>query len=105
MPKKKETRPQDNQKRAKELRHANAGWRDMLPRPAGELSEQERQKELAQIKEEINHLNDEIEGNREKATKLIFDAVWYAKRIGDKLRRVKELLPGSYQQWVLENFH
>jgi len=65
-----------------------------------------KQKALETIRAEINGLQHEVDENRHKATKLMNNAVLYAKQIGNRLLFAKENLldHGEYEDWVEENF-
>lgn len=76
-----------------------------MPKDPRSMSTDEKRQELRAIKKEINPLYHQIEDNKKRARKLLFDAILHAKRIGDLLGRAKELLPwGKYQPWVKKNF-
>jgi len=82
-----------------QTRQSNAKWKAMFPEPI------EKEKELEEIKQEINAHYEAIGQNYYKVRKLIFDSVHFAKRIGDKLLRVKQLVGhGHYEKWVEKNF-
>jgi hypothetical protein len=72
---------------------------------AQNLTREAKQKALAILKAEINQLFGEIRANEKTATKLMSNAVLYAKRIGDHLLYVKSIVgDGHYEEWVAKHF-
>lgn len=80
-------------------------WKADMPKEACLMSAAEKEAELAGIKQEINSLYSDIRKAEDKAAKVLHNAVFHAKRIGDLLARAKDLLPhGKYEPWVEANF-
>jgi hypothetical protein len=69
------------------------------------MTKKERRRELKEIADKINGMEEKIRSSQRKAAKLLWDAVYHAKGIGDLLARAKQLLRhGKYEQWIEDNF-